>query len=277
KDHASARYIYTRLTNLTRLIFSQLDDAVLSYQDEDGQRIEPHWYVPVIPLVLVNGAQGIGTGWSTDVPNYDPREIIANLRLFIKKQKMKPMRPWYRGFSGVIKPAGKGKYEVTGVCEATDKGIEITELPLKKWTQDYKEFLQTMLPGSDKPSKMQVQDVREYHTENKVHFVVKMNDETMAAAKQQGIVKAMKLEGSISETNMVLFDHQGCIKRYKNALEIIEEFAGVRWKYYEIRKKYLIDKLTLERNLLSNRARFIGMIVTGKLIVNNRKKDDLVK
>lgn len=277
KDHASARYIYTRLSPFARLVFSQYDDAILSYQEEEGQRIEPTWYVPIIPFVLVNGASGIGTGWSTDLPNYDPRAIIENLRLFIKKQKMKPMKPWYRGFSGSIKASGKGKYENTGVCHETDKGVEITELPLRKWTQDYKEFLQTMLPGSDKPSKLHLQDVREYHTETKAHFVLKMSPEMIEAAKKDGLENTFKLNGSIAETNMVLFDHNGCIKKYKNVMEIMQEFATVRLEYYEKRKKYLVDKLTLEKDLLYNRARFIGMIVTNKLVVSNRKKDDLVK
>eukprot|EP00931_Biecheleriopsis_adriatica_P005192 TRINITY_DN106727_c0_g1_i1.p1 TRINITY_DN106727_c0_g1~~TRINITY_DN106727_c0_g1_i1.p1 ORF type:complete len:1234 (+),score=353.48 TRINITY_DN106727_c0_g1_i1:61-3762(+) len=277
KDHASQRYIYTRLSPLTRLIFVPSDDAVLTYLEEDGQRIEPQWYAPIIPMVLVNGAQGIGTGWSTEIPNYDPREIIANLRLFIKKQKMKPMRPWYRGFTGKIKPAGKGRYECSGVSRATDKTVEITELPLKKWTQDYKEFLQTMLPGSEKPGKVQLQDIREYHTENKVHFSVKINEEQQKVAEQQGLDTTFKLTGSLCETNMVLFDHEGRIRRYKNVLEILEEFAGVRLKFYDIRKKYLVEKLTLEKDLLYNRARFIGMIIAKKLHVNNRKKADVVK
>jgi len=275
KDHASTRYIFTRLQPVTRLIFAPSDDAILQYQEEDGQRIEPHWYAPVIPMVLVNGAQGIGTGWSTDVPNYDPREIIANLKLFIKKKKMKTMRPWYRGFSGKIKPAGKGRYECFGVSHETDKGVEITELPLKKWTQDYKEFLQGMLPGSEKSSKMQIKDMREYHTENKVHFVLKMEDDMAKKAKEDGHDNTFKLTSSISETNMVLFDHEGRIKKYKNVLEIMQEFAEVRMKMYDVRKKYLIEKLTLEKDLLYNRARFIGMIIAKKLHVNNRKKAEV--
>merc|ERR1719422_2609533 len=124
-DHASARYIYTRMMPLTRLIFSPLDDAVLDYLDEDGQRIEPRWYAPVIPMVLVNGATGIGTGWSTDVPNYNPITIIENLRLWINKQKMKPMHPWYRGFQGVIENIGKGTYYSWGKFYETDHGVEI--------------------------------------------------------------------------------------------------------------------------------------------------------
>merc|ERR1719437_84849 len=87
----------------------------------------------------------------------------------------------------------------------------------------------------------------------------------------------MKLWSGINETNMVLFDSEGKINKYKNALEILEEFAGVRLKYYDLRKKYLIDKLTLERDLLNNRARFIAMIIAKKLHINNRKKADVVK
>jgi len=282
-DHASSRYIYTRLSPVTRLIFHPHDDAILNYLQEDGQSIEPYWYAPIIPMVLVNGASGIGTGWSTDVPNYDPLVIIENLRLWLQNKKMKPMRPWYRGFRGSIQPNGKGYYNTWGVHDDRDEshkrgsGIEITELPIRKWTQDYKEFLQTMLPGSEGRSKINLQDIREYHTERNVHFSLKMTTEELAKAKEAGIEEGFKLRTSIAETNMVLFNHEGKIHKYKSPLEIMEEFANVRLKQYDVRKKYLVDKLTLERDLLSNRARFIAYIIAKKLHINNRKKMDVVK
>jgi len=275
-DHASARYIYTRMMPLTRLIFSPLDDAVLDYLDEDGQSIEPRWYAPVIPMVLVNGALGIGTGWSTDVPNYDPLAIIENLRLWMNKQKMKPLRPWYRGYRGKIEPIGKGQYYSWGHCYENDHGFEIKELPIRKWTQDYKEFLHGSLPGGEGKSKFTVQDVREYHTEKTVHFSLRMQEEEVKKVKDDTVEHSLKLWSTINETNMVLFDSEGKIKKYKSPLEVIEEFATVRLQYYDHRKKYLIHKLTLERDLLSNRARFIAMIVAGKLHINNRKKADIV-
>merc|ERR1712190_565203 len=86
-----------------------------------------------------------------------------------------------------------------------------------------------------------------------------------------------RLVSHVNETNLVLFDHEGKIKKYKNVLEIMYEFAKVRLKYYEIRKKYLVNKLTIEKELLSNRARFIAMIIAKKLHINNRKKADVVK
>mmetsp|Transcript_86709 Transcript_86709/g.135717 ORF Transcript_86709/g.135717 Transcript_86709/m.135717 type:complete len:1216 (-) Transcript_86709:139-3786(-) len=280
-DHASARYIYTRLEKVTRAIFHPLDDPILSYQDEDGQKIEPVYYAPIIPMVLVNGATGIGTGWSTDIPNYDPLAIINNLRLFIKGKKMKPLRPWYRGFQGSIKSTGRGTYASWGKAFQTDKGkvmdMEITELPIRKWTQDYKEFLQGMLPGAEGKTKIKIEDFKEYHTEKTVHFQLKMSDEQMKAVKAEGIEKAFRLHSSINETNMMLFDSDGKIQKYKTPVDIMAEFGKTRLKFYVTRKEYLVHKLTLERDLLNNRARFIKMIIEKKLKINNRKKADVVK
>jgi DNA topoisomerase II len=102
KDSASARYIFTKLEPITRAIFHPDDAELLTYRTDDGVAIEPEFYVPVIPMVLVNGADGIGTGWSSTVCNYNPREIIRNLRRRIAGDKMIPMAPWYDGFVGEV-------------------------------------------------------------------------------------------------------------------------------------------------------------------------------
>merc|ERR1712106_958075 len=137
-----------------------------------------------------------------------------------------------------------------------------------------------MLPGGETKSKTKLDDFREYHTEKTVHFSLKLNEEELKRIKSKeggGMDQALKLTGNISETNMVLFDSEGKIQKYKNPAAILEEFATVRMKYYKIRKDYLIQKLTLERDLLNNRARFIKMIIEKKLKINNRKKAEIVK
>jgi DNA topoisomerase-2 len=275
-DHASSRYIYTRLAHATRFIFSPLDDAILSYLSEDGQQIEPRYYVPVIPMVLVNGATGIGTGWSTDIPNYDPLQIIENLRLWIRGSQMKPMKPWYRGFRGEIQSLGQGSYQSRGKFYETDKGLEITELPLRTWTQNYKEFLQGLLPGGDGRSKTQIEDFREHHTEKTVRFSLKINSEEMEHIKQRGIETIFKLSNGLHETNMVLFDGEGKIQRYDTVLDIMDEFAAVRLKYYKSRLEFMIKKLTSERDFLSNRARFVAMIVGNELQISGRETHAIV-
>lgn len=151
KDAASARYIFTKLEAITRTIFHPDDDQLLHYLKDDGNSIEPQYYVPVIPMLLVNGADGIGSGWSSNVPNFNPSDIIANIRRMINDEDVVPMVPYYHGFTGEIKSTGGGKYSVQGRIERLDdETLLISELPVKKWTQDYKEMLEKMITGDDK-------------------------------------------------------------------------------------------------------------------------------
>lgn len=107
-------------------------------------------------MVLVNGSEGIGTGWSSSIPNYNPRDIIANVRHLLNGEMMEPMTPWYRGFRGIIEKTDPTKQEAAGytckgiIEEVDDTTLRITELPIRKWTQDYKEFLESIMIGNDK-------------------------------------------------------------------------------------------------------------------------------
>jgi len=157
KDAASARYVFTTLSPISREIFHPSDSHLLHYLDDDGQSIEPKWYVPVIPLVLINGGEGIGTGWSTSVPNYNPKEVIANIHRLIKKEEVAPMHPWYRGYKGTIAEVSPGKYKVAGLWKKIDDStLEITELPLGSWTQPFKDVLEGMMGDGDKPASIKV-------------------------------------------------------------------------------------------------------------------------
>jgi DNA topoisomerase II len=162
KDHASPRYIGTELSPLARTIFHPADDPLLKYLKEDNLSIEPEWYLPVLPMVLVNGAEGIGTGklhelwqpfdtntvigWSTNIPCYNPVDIVSNLHRLMKGEELVPMMPWWRGFKGEIKKVGDHKYDVTGVIKKLDDTtIEVTELPIHKWTSQFKAELESMM------------------------------------------------------------------------------------------------------------------------------------
>ncbi len=301
KDAASPRYIFTALSNLTRLIFNQNDDPLLDYSNDDGQRVEPEYYAPIIPMVLINGAEGIGTGWSSRVFNYDIRAIIENLLRLIKKEELKPMNPYYKNFRGTIERIDDSRYLISGEIALIDDEndtkndytIEITELPIGTWTQNYKEtVLEAYLNGetksneasNDKANKTsvssgpQINEYKEYHTDCTVRFVVKMNSKQyQTAIDQGGLHKFFKLQKTISLNNMVLFDAKGVLKRYDSPLEIIKEFYEVRLKYYEKRKQYLENMLGSESAKLDNLARFIMEKIEGKIKVENLRKADLIK
>jgi len=234
KDHAASRYIYTRMTPVMRLIFHPDDDKVLSYLDDEGQQIEPKWYCPILPTVLVNGADGIGTGWSTAVPNHNPREIIRNIRQMLRGEAMQNLTPWFKGFQGTVVQSEKepGKFEVTGcIQKRSETQLVITELPIRTWTQGYKEFLEELMPqdtgkkGEEQHDSSTITDFREYHTENTVHFELTLTPEQMRRAEQVGLEKTFKLKTSVATTNMVLFDSSGKIAKYNTALDILKEFC----------------------------------------------------
>ena len=284
KDSASPRYIYTRLGPMARSMFREEDDRLLKYLDEDGQSIEPEWYLPVLPLVLLNGADGIGTGWSTSIPNYNPRDVAENVRRYIRGQEMQPMVPWYKGFDGQIQrvvgrnaAADKGEsFSVSGAVNIIDeRTIEIVELPLRKWTQDYKEFLEGLMKPVKKDQAPFITDYKEYHTDSTVHFIVTMPEQNLELAQQQGIHKTFKLLGTISTTNMHLFDSDGLIRRYSSPEEIVQEFCGKRLEFYQRRKDAMLADEEEQMRRLDNKVRFILMVVEGELVISNRKKADI--
>ncbi|KAI0328009.1 type II DNA topoisomerase [Cubamyces sp. BRFM 1775] len=274
KDHAAARYIYTELAPVIRNVMHPADDAILTYQQDDGKAVEPEWYMPILPMVLINGAEGIGTGWSTSIPSYNPEDIVANIHRLMDGEEQVPMLPWWRGFTGTIKKVGDNKYDVLGVVKKIDDTtVEITELPIHKWTQNFKAELEAMCgEKGDGP----IKDYKEYHNNMNVHFVITMSEKEMEKAEKQGFHEFFKLTTKINTGNMVCFDFDGKIKKYNSPEEIIEDFYPKRLAYYQKRKDFLANELQTQLDRLNNQARFVKMIVDKELVVSNRKKADIV-
>ena len=240
KDAASARYIFTALSPLARMLFRPEDDALLRHLVDDGQSIEPEWYCPILPMVLVNGGEGIGTGWSTFVPNYNPADIVTCLLEFIEdvEQRQSPsamavdgdtrlvsasvteawnerLQPWYRGFTGEMERIATDKYRINGTWRKIDnETLEITELPIGTWTQSYKEMLETMLTGSSGTASAAPSD--------------DATGENGAAARQPRqqapFIKdyreyhtdtTVRFVISLSTTNMAIAEAEGIAKRFK--------------------------------------------------------------
>lgn len=266
KDAASARYINTMLNPLTRKIFRPEDDPVLNYLEDDNLKVEPEYYVPIIPMVLVNGGEGIGTGWSTKVPMYNPTEIIANMRRLIKGDSLEPMIPWYRDFRGFREQIGTSCV-ISGVIRKNmyePSELELTELPVGTWTENYTE--QVLKPPTDsavKPNPQAVynhiEDLANYPDDTYVRMTFKMPESKIRDYETQpgGLYKAFKLQTTISLNQMVLFDSKGCLHRYESAHEIMNEFYIERRKHYGKRRDYIIGMLEAEAEKLENHARYI--------------------
>ncbi|XP_072216503.1 DNA topoisomerase 2-beta-like [Excalfactoria chinensis] len=278
KDVASPCYIFTMLSPLARLLFPSVDDNLLKFLYDGNQRVEPKWYIPIIPMVLVNGAEGIGTGWACKLPNYDTREIVNNVRRMLDGLDPHPMLPNYKNFRGTIQELGQNQYVVSGEIFVVDRNtVEITELPVRTWTQVYKEqVLEPMLNGTEKTPAL-ICDYKEYHTDTTVKFVVKMTEEKLAEAEAAGLHKVFKLQTSLTCDSMVLFDHMGCLKKYETVQDILKEFFDLRLYYYSLRKEWLVGMLGAESTKLNNQARFILEKIQGKIAIENRSKRDLIQ
>ncbi|XP_017274093.1 DNA topoisomerase 2-alpha isoform X2 [Kryptolebias marmoratus] len=278
KDSASPRYIFTMLSPLARLVFPAMDDNLLKYNFDDNQRVEPEWYIPIIPTVLVNGAEGIGTGWASRIPNFDIREIISNIHLMLNGEEPLPMLPNYKGFKGTIEQVMDNQYINSGEVAILDSTtIEISELPVKSWTQAYKEnVLEAMLNGSEKVPPL-ITDYKEYHTDTTVRFVVKMTAEKLREVEAAGLHKVFKLQNSLTCNSMVLFDHVGSLKKYESVQDILKDFFELRMKYYVLRKDWLLGMLGAESAKLSNQARFILEKIQGTLVIENKPKKELIR
>ncbi|KAG7090763.1 hypothetical protein E1B28_009848 [Marasmius oreades] len=276
KDHASGRYINTLPSPLARVIFHPDDDVLLTPQKDDNKLVEPEWYMPVIPMVLVNGAEGIGTGWSTNIPCFNPRDIVKNLKRLMNDEETVTMHPWWRDFKGEVKYVAKHKYDVTGiVTKLDDTTVEITELPIHRWTQNFKAELEVMMVG-EKGNDGVIKNYQEHHANQDVHFVIQMDQKEVIKAEEKGLIEYFKLTSKITTSNMICFDFDGKIRKYDSPEEILEEFYPKRLEYYQKRKDFLASELQNAFEKLSNQARFVQMIVDKKLTVSGRKKADIV-
>ncbi|KAI5170713.1 DNA topoisomerase II [Nematocida sp. LUAm3] len=267
KDAASPRYIYTALHNLTRTIFPEEDDELLTYLKDDNILVEPEKYVPILPMLLINGAEGIGTGWSTSIPCYNPKEVAENILRMINGQEPKEMAPWYRGFTGEIEKVEDTKYRTSGAYEQEDNDtLAITELPIGTWTQNYKDYLETLMETQE------IKTFKEYNTDTAVYFDISLGH------KEKGdLTKKYKLATVISTANMVAFDSNGSLKKYNSPEEILKEFYAIRKDLYIRRKAHLLQKLFTEKTILDNRVRFIKEVVENTLVIVKRPAKDVVE
>ncbi len=356
KDAAQARYIYTQIEPITFKTFMKEDAPLLTYLDDDGFSIEPEYYVPIVPMALINGATGIGTGYSTNIPCYNPQDIIALMKRCIRQKgelnddALKDLVPWYRGFSGRITPLYSTKGIVTtdaesdriiqatrstadddtssvsseissasastsavnttnaanainekpkrakntetlvDVSEKTNKvkgyathgcftklspsSVEITELPIGTWTEDYKEFLETYLTNNPKVLK----DF-ESHSTKKVRFVLHFYPEELKKLLEPNPEKfetEFKLVSrNISLTNMHLFDEGGLIKKYGSVKDIVLSFYRIRHAYYVKRKAYNIQNLKDLIEKANAKATFIREVMEGVIPLMGKKREEV--
>ena len=292
-DSASARYIHTELSGAVPYIFRKEDMPILQYNEDDGVQVEPMYYVPIIPLVLVNGMNGIGTGFSTTIPKYSVQDIIMNMKQRLNGCGYEPIHPSYQGFMGdIIKIdsknyMSKGKYNIT-----SDTTIDIIELPLGKWTEDYKKFLDSLLPedGKKKPDVKKkvskyIVDYVNNSTDTTIHFTITVPKGFITALQWSedphidGIEQYFKLTTTkgLSLTNMHLYNEKQQITKYHSINAIMDDFYEVRYDLYCKRKDYQLKVYQNRLNILDAKIRFIQEVMDDIIVIYRQKRDTIIQ
>jgi DNA topoisomerase II len=243
KDSASPRYIHTYLQPYVTDLVPSDDEPCLAFRDDDGILVEPEWYAPILPMLLINGCRGIGTGYSTFVPSYNPAELKAALVDWLKTGKglEREFIPWTRGFKGRIAKGDKGDYTVEGIYSVAGEMTTITELPVGTWTADFRETLDKLLTEGT------IKDYTDTSTDTDINIKVK------------GGVDAIRklMVDKIKLSNMHAFDSRGVIKKYDTPNDILREFAGIRLELYKKRREVMLETLKEKLPYHENVVRFI--------------------
>ena len=316
KDSASARYIHTYLEPIISSIFKKEDAPLLKYIDDDGELVEPEYYLPVIPLLTINGSIGIGTGYSTDIPPHKPDDIICLLRHrllgSVESLSGRPLDPWWFGFKGTTIRTDEHTWITKGVYEFDDdkKTVTITELPVGTWTKDYKEFLDSLCENDDKKTKEAKKEAKkadkaetesnasrtsqrgakddieplgikgfdDLYNDIDVKFILYFTEEGYDNAKEnlEKFEKRFKLISSWKTTNMTCFDSDFNIVKYKTVGDMLEAFVEKRLPMYESRRISMLDTLMRQMEELDAKRRFIQAILDGRLELQRKTDEEIV-
>lgn len=256
KDHSSPRYISTYLSPWVPIVYNEADSILLEYNYEDKFKVEPIKYVPILPMILINGSLGIGTGFSTNIPCYRPKDIINNIKLLMEGKKQKELYPWYRHFTGKIEKIDESSFISHGTFRRNNRlDFSITELPVGTWSDDYEEKV------------LKKKEDITYNFEGKINNIT-LDVFTLTEYSDDDLIKEFKLTSNINLTNMYGFDQNNHITKFINPYEIIRTFYSYRLKLYTLRKKFEEENILYSINFLKEKARFIDMIAKNIIIIN---------
>lgn len=272
KDSASERYIYTKLNAVTNALFPPGDDAVLPKVVDDGQTVEPEYYAPVMPLSVVNGVCGIGTGFSSNVPSYNPAGIVDSIRSLLRGETIEDLTPHFAGFTGEITVDGH-RYSTHGMwAKRGANTIHVTELPVGFWTQDFKARLEKLI-AEKTPA---VKGYTDMSTDQSVDFVVEFAPSVLpsaAVALASYVDKTLGLSRTGSTSNMHLFDEAKKITKFASAADIVRAYVPFRLAHCENRIAWEIAEFLKEIITLENKCRFIREQLDGELDLRRKKTD----
>jgi DNA topoisomerase-2 len=264
------RYIGTKLNENFKLLYK--DSELLEHKEEEGEQIEPKFFLPIIPTVLINGSSGIAVGFASNILNRDVKSIIECCQKILSDKKISEVKPSLVGFTGDYTQdlENNKKWYIRGkFTRANTSTVKISELPPSLTYEKYEEILDKLV---DDKLIVSYDD----NCKDNIDYTIKFTRSDLEKLDDDRLVKLLKLEETSTEIYSTL-DESGKLMIFESTTDIIEYFVNFRLTYYHKRKQFLLDKLNRELKILSNKGRFIKAIIDGKLKVNNVAKAQIIE
>jgi DNA topoisomerase II len=269
-ESGAPRYIGTKLSKYFNMIYK--DNDLLEFKIEEGEEIEPYYFLPIIPMILVNGTQGIAVGFASNILNRNLKDVIKNCQRLLQDKSPLKIKPHLNSFTGdwiedkenPLRWIIRGKFTIKN-----SNTLIVNELPPSMTYEKYELHLDKLV---DENKIVSYDD----NCKDSINYVIKFKRGELEKLSEVDVIKLLKLEESQTE-NLTTLDHRGKLKLFSSITEIFEYFINFRLSFYEKRKELMLIKIKKEITIIDNRLRFISLIIDGKLKVNNVAKVDIIK
>jgi DNA topoisomerase II len=264
------RYIGTKLSDNFRLMYKDFD--LLNYKEEEGEKIEPEFFLPIIPTVLINGSSGIAVGFATNILNRDVKSVTDSCIKILTGKKIEEIAPSLREFTGdfVQDTENHKRWIIRGKIERLNTStVKITELPPSMTFEKYEDLLDKLCDSKEIVS-------YDDNCKDSIEYIIKFTRADLEKHNDEKLIKMFKLEEASTEIFSTL-DENGKLLIFEKTSEIIEYFVNFRLSYYHKRKAFMLAKMNHDLKILSNRGRFIKAILDEKLKINNVSKTLIIE
>jgi DNA gyrase/topoisomerase IV subunit A len=268
-EAGAPRYVGVKFNENFRLLYKDFD--LVKEQEEEGEKIEPKFFLPIIPTVLLNGGSGIAVGFATNILNRHPANLVKSCLAVLKGEDCPEVKPWLNGFSGnfLRVPDAPKSWTIHGKFSIKNTStVEVTEIPPSFTYEKYESYLEGLI---QKGTLVSYDD----HSAETPHYVLKFRRAILSQLlKRNRLEKLLKMQERVGE-NYTTLDESGSLKIFESPEQIVEYFVKFRLKYYGIRKKRMIQRLERELTVADFRKRFVEEILAGSIVINNRSKKEI--
>lgn len=264
------RYISGKLHSNFRLIYQ--DFELLNNKIEEGEEIEPEFFLPIVPTVILNGSSGIAVGFATNILNRNPKDVVDACLAVLNDKKIKTLSPWLSEFTGTFTrdTTNPNTWKISGSYQIVNSTtIKVTEIPPSFTYERYEELLNSLV------EKKIIVDYED-NSSDKIEYVLKFQRATLKDYISKSKLDALLKIHSQETENLTTIDETGKLKIFTKAEDIVTHFVDIRLGFYDKRKEYLLNKLGRELLVISNRARFIKDIIEGRLKINNVPRETII-